>query len=164
MMDIWLVDFPIPPSINAQHASVGGRMIKSKEARMFDAQVSLYIHKHKKRLQQINEYLKPQVDKGNALRVDCIVAFHVERLLTKGSNPQSWCKTLDANNRNKAILDGLVRCIDIDDKFYFAGNCEKVTCDRVYDEQVLIKISVMEPRRLHDIVYEIAEINKGSVQ
>ncbi len=163
-MKIWLVGFPIPPSINAQFSSVNGRMIKSRDARMFDAQVALYIQKNRKRLQQITECLKPHIEDGRALRVDCFVGFHVERLFTKSKSAGSWAKTLDANNRLKASIDGLVKCLDIDDKYIFAGNCEKVACNTVYDEQIMFCISVMEPRRLSDIVYEIAEENKGNVQ
>ncbi len=158
MLKIWLAGFPVPPSINAQSAVVNGRMIKTREARIYDAQVALFIQKNKTRLKQITELLKPQIEDGKlALNVDCFIAFHSERVFTRSAKAESWAKTIDANNRLKSCLDGLVRALDVDDKYFFAGNCEKITCASEYDEQVVFCIQLFEPRRLSDIIQLIAE-------
>lgn len=50
---------------------------------------------------------------------------------------------MDHHNRLKAAFDGLSKCIDIDDCYFFAGNIEKVEGSQ---ESITFVISTMVPR------------------
>lgn len=52
-------------------------------------------------------------------------------------------KKMDHHNRLKAAFDGLSKCIDIDDCYFFAGNIEKIEGAR---ESITFVISTIVPR------------------
>lgn len=131
-----LTNFPIPPSINKQLASVNGRLIKTSAAKYFDAKVNLYALKKFREIEKIKELIK----EGDLLKVDCLFVFHKKRLIGK----KNQIKTLDVNNYLKSALDGLVKCLEIDDKFFISHHVEKLTCEHEHDEQIIFSISKAE--------------------
>lgn len=80
-------------------------------------------------------------NKTFALKVDAFFVFHVERLLQN-----------DANNRLKPALDGLVEVLEIDDKHFYSGLCEKVSTDSKEKECTILRISQMTPRSREEIM------------
>ncbi len=82
-----------------------------------------------------------------ALQVDCYFAFHLSRVLTLKNHAQK----LDTDNFMKAAIDGLVKVIGIDDKYYFSCGAQKVTVDSNQRECALLRITPMKPRTLTDI-------------
>lgn len=129
-----LTNFPIPPSINKQLASVNGRLIKTSAAKYFDAKVNLYALKKFREIDLIKENLKSD----DLLKVDCYFIFNQSRLIGK----KGQIKALDVNNYLKSALDGLVKCLEIiDDKQFVAHTVEKLTCESESDEQIIFVIS-----------------------
>lgn len=86
-----------------------------------------------------------------ALRVDCYFVFHVERIFTVNGK----LERLDADNRLKPARDAIATLLDLDDKYFFAGLCEKVTTRSKESECTLIRIEQMIPRTLEQIQYQI---------
>lgn len=154
---IWLVGMPLPPSVNEYLMPVmprGGRkprLVKTQIHRAYMDQCILYKRQHQTVIDRMTDklnYMKSQADREKqpfALRVDAYFVFHVERI-----------KANDANNRLKPALDGLVQVLSIDDRFYYAGNCEKVSTQSKDSECALIRISPMIPRTHQQLKDQIA--------
>jgi Holliday junction resolvase RusA-like endonuclease len=138
--------FPIPPSINKQLAFFKGRFIKTTEARIFDQKVQIFKLRNCKLLDEIKSSIK---EKQN-LKVDCYFIFHEKRLISK----KSEIKTLDVNNYLKSALDGLVKCLEIDDKFFIAHHIEKLTCENESDEQIIFIINDFEIKKFDSKLFQ----------
>lgn len=80
---------------------------------------------------EIREFFLIEItaDPTLALKVDCFFAFPKEKLISKTAKAKSPIKTLDANNRLKSCLDSVSRIIQIDDKHFVTGVCEKVVSE-----------------------------------
>lgn len=152
MIEFWLDDFPLPPSINEQLMSVRGRLIKTKKAREFDKQVDEYCRANRAKLNEIKETLIPALSL-QGLKIDCFFIFHEDRLVTKTKKAKDWLKVLDANNRLKSTLDGISKALQIDDKFFIAGNCEKVSCKSLGEQRVLIRIKPQNLKSLEQVLF-----------
>jgi hypothetical protein len=151
-MEFWLDGFPMPPSINEQLMSVRGRLIKTKKAREFDKQVNEYCRANRAIIKEIKKELTPALAM-QGLKIDCFFAFHEDRLVTKTKKAKDWLKVLDANNRLKSTLDGISKALEIDDKFFIAGNCEKVSCKSLEDQRVLIRIKPQNLKNLEAVLF-----------
>ena len=128
----------MPPSANRQLMwSNQRRFMKSKEARVFDNQVRLFGIVNRVRLDQFTTALHIWIEGGWLLQVDCFFIFDKQKLLTK----KGEVKQRDSNNYLKATLDGLVKCIAIDDKYFVSGFYEKLWKCSEKDDNVILKIS-----------------------
>lgn len=126
-----LYKYPLPPSSNELYASVRGRFIKTKIARLYDFEVQNYYYNHIDMINDIKSFVKDSM-----ICVECIFVFHKKRIISK----ENKIKKLDASNRLKICHDSLSRILDIDDKQIIRGTFEKATCDQEKDEQAIIHI------------------------
>lgn len=151
----WIINFPLPPSVNSYLTPIvvkgRGRLVKSKIHRQFMEDCHIYRLRNHVQVRKMEDALKnlklqcEQEGRTFALRVDAYFVFHVERIQAN-----------DANNRLKPVLDGLVRILDVDDRFYYAGECEKIITTQRNLECAIIRISPMTPRTLEQLKAQIA--------
>ncbi len=157
--EIILLGIPLPPSANEQlmTARPNGkrftRMIKTLKARAFDDDLRLWMLKNKSEIFEIREKAKAMIsdDSKTFLRVDCYFAFQNDRLFSKTKKAKDFVKRLDANNRLKSSLDALSHILNIDDRYFWTGLCEKVSCESAHDEQVIIKVSAWTAKTISQV-------------
>lgn len=160
---IWVNNLPIPPSANTmyetnvskkwKHGKNGKYMgfvtskRRSDELVHFQKSCQSFKNVNHKALEFIRSECLRWIKMGFVLRLDTYFAFENSRIWTKAGQP----KGLDADNRRKALQDGVCSILDIDDKWIFSGIIEKVTCDSEDQEQCLIRISPIKHRTLQEI-------------
>lgn len=157
--EIILSGIPLPPSANEQlmTARPNGkrftRMIKTLKARAFDDDLRLWMLKNKDQIFQIRQHAKAMVsdETKTYLRVDCYFAFQNDRLFSKTKRAKDFVKRLDANNRLKSSLDALSHILNIDDRYFWTGLCEKVSCDSAQDEQIIMKVSAWTAKTINQV-------------
>ncbi len=172
---IWIQGFPLAPSVNEYLIPVPGkwaitkngrqyqkgRFVKSKVHRNFLDQCYLWRSLNLTAFNRIHTLLhNAHKHAGNtfALRVDCFFVFHVERIFTVNGKIEQ----LDADNRLKPTRDALATLLDLDDKFFFAGLCEKVTTPKESNQCAIIRIEQMIPRTLDQVKAQMAMEQRGS--
>lgn len=173
---LWLNGFPLPPSVNSSLIPVigktalnnkgkrywKGRMMKTKVAHDFTWEVLAWKQKNLSAVnairKEIFELKKATESAGRvfALRVDCYFVFHVERILTVNNLPEG----IDADNRLKPCWDAIKMILSIDDRHFFAGQCEKLTTLTKESECSIIKISQMTPRTHQEIRAQMLQDSK----
>lgn len=164
---IWIDRFPLPPSVNEYLMPVAGRWTTDKKGRSYRKGRWVKTDLHRKyvdacwiwaRTNRIafdtvqSKILDMKKDcefrgKPFALRVDCWFVFHVERVFTEAGLPHR----IDSDNRLKPCRDALAEILGIDDKYFFAGHCEKVTTRSKELECSIIRVVQMTPRTLEEI-------------
>jgi hypothetical protein len=122
-----------------------GRLIKSPEARVYEAKIDNFYMYNKKSLDLISTEIK-----GSLIRVDMYFVFLYSKIIGK----EGQVKQTDYSNRVKQSQDGLARCLQIDDKMVKCGFLELVTCDKEDDEQIIFKISKIDRIRTIDELKE----------
>ncbi len=155
---VWVKGFPLPPSINAQLASVGGRSRKTAEARTYDNQIAFLRARREDAFREARLMFEPFLQ-DHTIRVDIYVVFHKPRVFTKSKGAESWVKQIDHLNYDKSSKDALAKCLNIDDKYFFAGEAEKIFCEHKYEEQVIFRLSLHKPRSLSQI-YGLMDMDK----
>lgn len=133
--------FPLPPSSNQMYSSVRGRLIKSKEARLFDQRCENWAFQRKSMIEREKSRLEAIRANKQGFKVTCLFVFSKKRLIGQ----KGQLKRLDASNRLKACHDAFARIIGIDDSLFISGEFEKLTCESVEQEQVII---TLEPASL----------------
>lgn len=157
MPSFWINTFPLPPSINNQLMGGYGRLRKTPEARTFDRAIDMLRVRQAEQFRCVFQSFEPYL-KDHVIRVDMFVVIKSDRVFTKTKQAQDWVKSIDQFNFQKSAHDALAKCITIDDKFFFAGNVEKIFCEKLYQEQIIFKLELMKPRSLNDIqVLQITE-------
>lgn len=161
---IWIQKLPVPPSANELYETNVTKCWKKSKAgqpymgfktsrrksdvlQHFQLQCLSFKNTNLIKIGQIRNELLNWIKDGFVLRVDTFIAFERSRIWTKDGQPQ----VIDADNRRKALQDGLAKILDIDDKWFFSGNIEKVTCDQKESECSLIRISPVKCRSLTEI-------------
>lgn len=162
---LWIEKLPLPPSANEMYETRAFRKkkiskktgdiytgivtskYKSDSLTIFQLQCKDFRNRNLSKVYQIREILMKWISQGFVLRVDSWFAFEHSRIWTKDGQPQ----VLDADNRRKALQDGLATILDIDDKWFFSGNVEKVTTTSKDYEQCLIRITPVKARTLQEI-------------
>jgi hypothetical protein len=160
---IWLNNLPTPPSVNASlvpmaqkkraangRIYMGARMRPAPEMVTYKDEVRLYRLRHEGKLTAIGRALRNEIEERQwVLRVDVFIVFHVERIF---SSVNKKVLTLDANNRIKASLDAVANLLDIDDKYFFRGDCEKVTTAQKESQCTMVRIQLVRPRTHEEIM------------
>lgn len=166
-MAIWIAYFPLPPSQNdALMAVVGrqstnkkgkkyykGRMVKTAHHRKYIEQCLLWSRQNQESLNKVISCLlkhKKEIESSGrvfALRVDAYFVFHVERIITEHNKSHA----LDVDNRLKPCLDGLKKVLGIDDKYFYASNCEKVVTPLKEEECTMIRIELTKVKTLDQV-------------
>lgn len=156
---IWLVNFPLPPSVNQLYQPFRGRMVKTKHHRQYIDLCILWGRSNQKAVTDISmklRHMKLEAEMQKVrfcLEVHCMFAFEQSRLFTVNNKNEQ----LDADNRLKPCLDGLKEVLGIDDKIYFRASSEKVTTYSKESECTIIKIAQMRPRTLAELYQEIMQ-------
>lgn len=170
-MDIWLMNFPLPPTVNEYLMPVAGRWAVSKKGKRYQKGgfVKTKLHSdylkrcyewralHNTGWQRIQEDLHARLESARrnglrfALRVDTYFAFEESRLWTVNNLAQQ----IDADNRLKPCRDALSKLLGIDDKHFFGGFFEKITTHSKEYECSTLRITLMTPRTLEDLKTEI---------
>lgn len=120
---------------------------RSDKLMFFQMQCASYKNSNLNRVSAIRKKICEWIAQGYVVRLDTWFVFERSRIWTKDHQAQ----TLDADNRRKPLQDGLSNILDIDDKWFFSGNVEKVTCTSKDSECTIIRISPQRPRSLEDI-------------
>lgn len=129
----------MPPSVNACHLVSRGRIIKTKEARLFDIQVKSWCLKNHLTVTRIKKEAAHALKSGFQFKVICYFSFPHTDLWTK----KGEAKRLDVNNRLKPCLDAVAFATGIDDKHFFMHEEEKVECEE--HPHVMIAIGPIKP-------------------
>ena len=144
---IYLFGIPIPPSVNAQYATIMRRgkpiRISSKEAKTYEAVFKAWTMNNRETLKVAREDI---IRWNKPLSISMVVAFNRERLVTKDGR----LKRLDVSNRTKAVHDLLAAALGIDDCLFVSCPIQKVVAD-TYEEQVVVAIRPMELQGLSKI-------------
>lgn len=168
---IWLVNFPLPPSVNEYLMPVSGGLARNKKGKLYEKGRWVKTEPHRVYVKKCNEWavlhntawvqIKDQIqgevraaraaNKKFGFRVDAFFAFENSRLWTQENTPQR----LDADNRLKPCRDALADLLGIDDKYFFSGSCEKVSTPSKDQECTFLRISPMTPRTLQDLKMQI---------
>ena len=154
-------NFPFPPSANEMYATnvhkykkPDGKMgVKTSQRRSevlenFYTQCDLFEKINKKNMDLIRSQIEKWIGQGRMLGMDCYVVVEYDRVITKDGKPHQF----DADNRRKALQDGICSILGIDDKYVFRGITEKVTCNRKDSECAIIKIYPMTPLNIMNLV------------
>ncbi len=164
LTEIWLDNLPIPPSANTMYDTTVRKVKKrNKAGKIYQGVItgkkcSLELEHFKLRcrsFKNVNHVLISQmrlqclewIKQGYILRVDTWFGFEHSRIWTKDGQPQR----IDSDNRRKPMQDGLAEILDIDDKWFFSGNIEKVTSDSKELECGIIRIMPIKARTLKQI-------------
>lgn len=141
--NIILHGIPIGPSINKVYLPIRGRFVKGNEGKIYDQQINAYKLRNFRKLQEAN-----RIFEGHVLCVDRFFVFHKKRLFCKDGS----IKKMDVENYLKTTSDGLSTLLDIDDRFFRAGITEAVSCDNEADQQLIVRISVHQPRTFEQLL------------
>jgi hypothetical protein len=120
---------------------------RSEEYDLFLLRLQSFKNANHHNFVQIRTQLLAWIKDGFVLRVDTWYAFEHKRIWTLDGQPQE----IDADNRRKAMQDGLSKMLDIDDKWFFSGNVEKVSCNSKDLECSVIRILPVKARTLAEI-------------
>ena len=114
-------NFPMSPSSNSMYSSVNGRLIKSKEAKIFVELTQKWSWSHFQKTQYLKSKWMDQT-----VRVDTYFVFTKSRFFTKNGK----IRKLDFTNRIKAAHDCFSDILGIDDSMFLEGYfCKKYTND-----------------------------------
>lgn len=139
---LYLISFPLAPSANDSYFAIGkGRMAPTAHHRAFMRAVEVWANGRPDTIENVKLELEAWLRRGDVIRVDAWFVFERSRLWTVDGK----VKTLDANNRLKPALDGLKEALGIDDRFFFAGNAEKVSCALPEHERTVFRLTAMKP-------------------
>ena len=127
---IRIVSFPLAPSTNECFLHLRhnpGLPVPSATYKAFKKACHLWRDGRPSVVESIALELVEWLKGGLMIRVDAYFVFSRARLWTLNGSPRK----LDANNRLKPALDGLVSCLGIDDAYFWGGHCEKIQCNAV---------------------------------
>jgi hypothetical protein len=165
---IWICDFPLPPTVNQYLQPRVHSVVENKTGQVrlkawqhktdihqeYENACNMWCIAHASFVQGVRNELISTMRKMEheripvSFRVDSWFCFHEPRIYAKDGT----IKELDANNRVKPFLDALVRIFGVDDRHFFAGNCEKITTDEKDKECAIARITPFRPRTLSDIM------------
>jgi hypothetical protein len=119
-------------------ATFRGRIIKTKEGRLFDLDVAQYLSVNQKDLLEVSNAVAGWVNSGKYLDVTCAFSFKQDQVFWK---LKGTLRPLDTNNRIKPTLDGLSRIINVNDTYFITNH---ITKNISFKEMVSIKIQPCE--------------------
>lgn len=157
---IIIKNFPFPPSANEMYATnvhkfrdpAGKMRVKTSRRRSeilekFYENCEKFKSINRNNMLLIRSQIQSWVNDGKVIGMDCFVIVERSRIFTRNG----YLEAFDADNRRKALQDGICSIIGIDDKYVFRGITEKVTCDRKDLECAIIKIYPMNPTNLENL-------------
>lgn len=178
-MAVWLSDFPLPPSVNTHLVPVvSGKYAVNKRGQVYQKAHFYKSKEHSNYYKQCQEWaflnqrsflpikkllLESKKEHSDlkvpfCLQVDHYFAYQKDRIFTVNRLPEQ----LDADNGLKPCRDALAKLLEIDDKHFFSGFFEKVTCDKKEQECSMIRISHTSPRTLDSVKYMMATQMAGT--
>lgn len=139
-----LSKFPMPPTSNKLYSSFRGRLVKSQVGRQFEDKVDFYKMVYKTNIERIKKEL---IGYNGELKVTCYFIFHKKKVYTL----KNTLKKIDQTNRIKQVHDALSKILEIDDCRFTNTPTEKIYCQSINDEQVIITIEKTTIRDLGDL-------------
>jgi len=175
---VWLYNFPLAPSVNDSLMPIAGKLkfnkfgkpyrqghlVKTKHHKQYQEVCLFWANRNRESIEKIKTYItmmKNHSEKQKqrfALKIECFHAFEESRLFTVNNKNEQ----LDADNRLKPTMDAITKILGIDDKIYFHASSEKVTTHSKESECAMIRISLMKPRTLQDIMDLMHKGQKGT--
>lgn len=151
---------PFPPSVNESLAAIGYR---SKAGKIASHLVSTRVSRGFKdecetwRLKNLSlvAHTRTKVLEWKILRVDIICVIRHERMYTLKGQP----KVFDVHNRIKPLHDAIATILNHDDKYFFAGDAEKVSIPPGphllgMEDHCIALISKHTPSTYHDLLHK----------
>lgn len=115
-----------------------GRLIKTKQAKIYDSIMEVY---KIKQFHNVQSWIKScGITKDTTLSVMCLFVFHQPRVFSK----KNTLKTIDVSNRVKQTHDWIAKIIDVDDSRFVRSDIIKSYSNNPQDEMVLVKIDKSE--------------------
>lgn len=168
---IWLLNFPLPPSVNEYLMPVPGAWAVNKKGKTYRKGrfVKTEIHTNyvkrcwewryinraafdNAQAELVRQFQEAKLNKQKfALRVDCYFAFEHSRIWTVNN----LAEQIDSDNRLKPCRDALSKLLGIDDKYFFSGFFEKVSTNSKELECSILRISLATPRTMDDVLKQI---------
>lgn len=126
-----LKDLPFPISVNESLTSVRGRLIKTTVARNYLKEMHVWAMQNKRQVDLAREFVKHCFDNKIVLRVDSFLAWPKKEVLVSQENYKAFhfAQSRDATNRIKQLHDAISEILDIDDRYFFYGDCCKLISD-----------------------------------
>ena len=139
----------MPPSSNNLYASVNGRLVKSKEGRVYSQTCDIWALKNFRVIEAIRKAVE-STKYPFAIELDATFVFLNARIVGKNNK----LKKIDASNRLKSLHDNFARLCHFDDSQIIGGAFEKVTCDNSRDEGVILKLRLAKLKTLTEVLEE----------
>lgn len=153
-------NFPFPVSTNQMYEThikykttrTGKRVPqtyrrRSVELEKFYEKCYIFKNLNKGAFDVIAHQVKAWLDSGQMIGMDCYIAFEKSRLFTQKGD----VKQIDSDNLRKSLQDGFCKLLNIDDKYVFCGNTEKISCERKESECAIIKLYPITPKCLESL-------------
>lgn len=163
-MILWINNIPIPPSVNDMYETTGRAVKKinkngkiytgvktsrygSKELQHFKAKCKSFYNLNYEKIDAIAATINGWIDQGYVIKFNSYACFERSRLWTLDNK----AKQIDADNRKKGLQDSIADMLKINDKYFFSGIMEKVSCDLKEEEQCIVSFEPMRARTMNDI-------------
>lgn len=155
-MNIIIKEFPMPPSVNQMWASIRGRLIKTSIGRKYEKECHIFMHMKGSTIREWRTDIAKHLATNRAIAVDFYFVFHESRLFAQTEDKKTGrkigdVKRLDVDNRLKPCIDELSKMLGIDDRYFFAGEREKLWCKSSENEQVIIRIRPHQAREIKEL-------------
>lgn len=166
---VTILDFPLPPSVNNYLMPVigkvkfnkfgkpygSGRLVKTKEHKDYEAECQIWALRYQTGLRKLKEEIlmaKRQAEANKqpyALKAEYFIMLHKDKVLGSGNQPSQT----DTDNFLKPLQDNLFKILNIDDRYVFRAEPEKVYIDQPDQREcVIIRITSHEPRSSSQII------------
>lgn len=166
-----IVDFPLPPSLNASYKTgtktfynpktrrmgVRSEMYASESLTVFKKRVELFKRQHWSDLNELRLIIDGWTESGFDIAVDYYFLWPHDDIFTKTKKAKNKYHRLDADNRIKAGRDALASCLEIDDTNFITGKIEKAIQDEGKEPCAIIVISKTKIRTAKEILQQFNE-------
>lgn len=115
--EIALKKLPMPPTINKSLMVARGRMIHTKESRIFKKQIEDIEFYNFHEITKTRKYFSDH--RGERfIKIHVHYFFRADELYYKNGK----LKKMDCHNRSKAIYDGVSTLVGVDDRYFVPGS------------------------------------------
>lgn len=154
MEPIIIKNLPLPPTVNHLYINVNrfGRSFRapSQQYKDYKKEMSAWALQRMNFLKELNLELNKIIAQHKMIRVDSYFHFEHERIWTKKGKP----KKMDSSNRVKPLHDQFSEWVGIDDRYFWSGFHEKITCEPGKERTTVVLLPFM-PRHDRDLKTEL---------
>lgn len=152
-----ILEIPMPPTSNNIYVPVGGRLIKSREARNYEDLIVRTRLKYCRKIDEfkresIVDFFKEKSEFNNELfQVDTYFIFPKKKFFTKDNTLRKF----DHWNRQKQVYDSVAKLIDYDDSLFIAGDSEKCWHNKDYETVFVVITRILKSQDFDEIKHII---------